>query len=155
MLYWIIAVAVAIIIIGMLTIFFLVRRHYERREVSYQNKLMQKQVDEVQHVYETMRGWRHDYHNHLQSLKVYVQNDQKPQAVSYLDRLEKDLESVDDLIRTGNVAMDAILNSKLSLAMQRGIAVDYSAAVPQKLTVRDIDLCVIIGNLIDNAVEAE
>ncbi len=154
MLYWIIAVAAAIIIIGMLVIFFLVRRHYERREVSYQNKLMQKQVDEVQHVYETMRGWRHDYHNHLQSLKVYVQNDQKSQAVSYLDRLEKDLESVDDLIRTGNVAMDAILNSKLSLAMQRGIAVDYSAAVPQKLTVRDIDLCVIIGNLIDNAVEA-
>ena len=89
MLYWIIAVAVAIIIIGMLVIFFLVRRHYERCEVSYQNKLMQKQVDEVQHVYETMRGWRHDYHNHLQSLKVYVQNDQKPQAVSYLDRLEK------------------------------------------------------------------
>ncbi len=154
MLYWIIGAAVAAVAIGMLIIFFLVRRHYERREVSYQNKLMQKQVDEVQHVYETMRGWRHDYHNHLQSLKVYVQNDQKPQAVSYLDRLEKDLESVDDLIRTGNVAMDAILNSKLSLAMQRGIAVDYSAAVPQKLTVRDIDLCVIIGNLIDNAVEA-
>lgn len=154
MIYWIIAAAAVAVVIGMLVIFFLVRRHYERREVSYQNKLLQKQVDEVQHVYETMRGWRHDYHNHLQSLKVYVQSDQKPQAVSYLDRLEKDLESVDDLIRTGNVAMDAILNSKLSLAMQRGIAVDYSAAVPQKLTVRDIDLCVIIGNLIDNAVEA-
>ena len=154
MVYWIIGAATVAIVLGMLIIFFILRRHYERREVSYQNKLMQKQVDEVQHVYETMRGWRHDYHNHLQSLKVYVQNDQKPQAVSYLDRLEKDLESVDDLIRTGNVAMDAILNSKLSLAKQRGIAVDYSAAVPQKLTVRDIDLCVIIGNLIDNAVEA-
>ena len=102
MLYWIIGAATVAVALGMLIIFYILRRHYERREVSYQNKLMQKQVDEVQHVYETMRGWRHDYHNHLQSLKVYVQNDQKPQAVSYLDRLEKDLASVDDLIRTGS-----------------------------------------------------
>lgn len=152
MLYWIIglAIAAAAAVAGIL----LLRKQYEKRETAYQAKLMQKQVEEVQHVYETMRGWRHDYHNHLQALKVYVQNDRKPQAIDYLNRLEKDLEDVNDLIQTGNVAMDAILNSKLSLAIQNGIEVDYTAAVPQTLSVRDIDLCIVIGNLIDNAVEA-
>ena len=50
--------------------------------------------------------------------------------------------------------LDAILNSKISLAEKNGIRVDYKAACPANLTVSDIDLCALIGNLIDNAVEA-
>ena len=49
---------------------------------------------------------------------------------------------------------DAILNSKISLAIHNGIPVDYKATVPKETTVTDIDLCVVIGNLIDNAVES-
>ena len=50
--------------------------------------------------------------------------------------------------------LDAILNSKISLAEKNGIHVDYKATCPAELTVSDIDLCALIGNLIDNAVEA-
>ncbi len=41
-------------------------------EYGYQNALLEKQVQEVQNIYLTMRGWRHDYHNHLQAMKAYV-----------------------------------------------------------------------------------
>ena len=44
----------------------------EERTIAYQNKLLEKQVQEVQNIYMTMRGWRHDYHNHLQAMKAYV-----------------------------------------------------------------------------------
>ena len=54
----------------------------------------------------------------------------------------------------GNINADAILNSKISLAIKKGIRVDYKATVPKELEVSDIDLCVVLGNLIDNAVEA-
>ena len=54
----------------------------------------------------------------------------------------------------GNINADAILNSKISLAIKKGIRVDYKATVPKALEVSDIDLCVVLGNLIDNAVEA-
>ena len=50
--------------------------------------------------------------------------------------------------------LDAILNFKISLAEKNGIRVDYKATCPAELTVSDIDLCALIGNLIDNAVEA-
>ncbi|MDE7028650.1 MAG: GHKL domain-containing protein [Lachnospiraceae bacterium] len=127
---------------------------YERRIASYQNKLLKNQVDEVHNVYLTMRGWRHDYHNHMQSVKAYLAMDNLEEARAYLDALEQDLDDINLLFNTGNINADAILNSKISLAIKKGIRVDYKATVPGELGVSDIDLCVVIGNLIDNAVEA-
>ena len=49
---------------------------------------------------------------------------------------------------------DAILNSKLSLAEQRGIRVNCKAILPKELSIEDVDLCVLLGNLLDNALEA-
>ena len=41
---------------------------YEKRIMIYQNKLLKKEMEEVHNIYLTMRGWRHDYHNHMQSM---------------------------------------------------------------------------------------
>lgn len=130
------------------------RKTYEESAVQYQNQLLTKQVNEVQNIYLTMRGWRHDYHNHLQTLKALLKVNQAEEARGYLDRLENDLDSINYLIESGNVNLDAILNSKLSLALKDEIEIHYKAEVPKDLTVSDIDLCVLIGNLIDNAVES-
>ena len=127
---------------------------YDRRVAAYQNKLLKNEVDEVHNLYLTMRGWRHDYHNHMQSVKAYLAMDSLEEARAYLDALEQDLDDINLLFNTGNINADAVLNAKISLAIKKGIQVDYKAAVPKTLAVSDIDLCVVIGNLIDNAVES-
>ena len=127
---------------------------YDRRVAAYQNKLLKNEVDEVHNIYLTMRGWRHDYHNHIQSVKAYLAMNNLAEARAYLDALEQDLEDINLLFNTGNINADAVLNAKISLAVKKGIKVDYKAVVPKTLAVSDIDLCVVIGNLIDNAVEA-
>lgn len=129
-------------------------RRSDRRIAAYQNKLLARQIAEVENLYLTMRGWRHDYHNHLQTLKARLDMGQAGEARAYLDSLEKDLDGIRALAETGNVCLDAILNAKLSIVLKRGIDLDFKAQVPSNLTVSDIDLCVILGNLIDNAVEA-
>ena len=129
-------------------------KYVEKKNIEYQNRLLERQVQEVQNIYMTMRGWRHDYHNHLQSMKAYVKMGQYEKLDEYLTLLEQDLDQVNQLIESGNVNLDAILNSKISLALKNGIEVDYKATCPEELTVSDIDLCALIGNLIDNAVEA-
>lgn len=129
-------------------------KHYEKSTASYQNKLLQNEIQEVHNIYLTMRGWRHDYHNHMQSLKAYLAMHNVEEAMEYLDKLETDLDDINLLFDTGNIGVDAILNSKISLALYHEIPVDYKATVPNKTTVTDIDLCVVIGNLIDNAVES-
>ncbi len=127
---------------------------YERRITAYQNKLLKNEVEEVHNLYLTMRGWRHDYHNHMQSLKAYLAMDSLKEAKEYLDKLEQELDDINLLFNTGNLNADAVLNSKISLALKKGIRVDYKAAVPEILPVSEIDLCAVLGNLIDNAVES-
>jgi len=130
------------------------RKSYEDAAAEYQNKILNQQVEEVQNIYFTMRGWRHDYHNHLQTLKAHLKMGQVDLASEYLGHLENDLDHVNEMIESGNVYLDAILNSKLSLAMKQDIEITYRAVVPEHLIVTEIDLCVLIGNLIDNAVES-
>ncbi len=126
----------------------------EKRIASYQNDIVAKHCDEVENIYRQMRGWRHDYHNHIQAMKAYLSLDQTDELNDYLGKLDADLLSVDTILKTGNVMVDAILNSKISLAQSKHISVNAKAVVPKTLRVQEIDLCVIIGNLLDNAIEA-
>ena len=125
-----------------------------RQIAAFQSDLMEKHIIEVENIYTQMRGWRHDYHSHIQTLKAHQALGQQVQITEYLNKLETDLTSVDTVIKSGNVMVDAILNSKLSLAKARGIAINAKALVPKNLTISEIDLCVIVGNLLDNAIEA-
>ena len=90
----------------------------------------------------------------MQSVKAYLAKDNIEEAKAYINRLEEDLADIRLLFDTGNLNVDAILNAKISLALENGIRCDYKAVIPKQLSVSDIDLCVVIGNLIDNAVEA-
>jgi two-component system sensor histidine kinase AgrC len=152
--WWMILLA-AVLIAGVIAIVLVVvHRRSDRRIVAYQNKLLARQIVEVENLYTTMRGWRHDYHNHLQTLKARLDMGQTDGAREYLDTLEQDLDGIRALAETGNVSVDAILNAKLSLVVKKGINLNFKATVPENLTVSDIDLCVILGNLIDNAMES-
>ena len=125
-----------------------------RRLTRFQNELVNRHYDEVESMYRKMRGWRHDYHNHIQVMKAHMTLGQYDEAEEYLNRLEEDLSKVDTVLKTGNVMVDAILNSKISLARSRSIAVDAKAIVPPELPVAEVDLSLIIGNMMDNAMEA-
>ncbi len=127
---------------------------YEKRILEYQRKAMEKQVAEVNEIYLTMRGWRHDYHNHLQKLSAHLQEGQIEEARKYISELGESLDNIKTKYQTGNVSLDAILNSKLSIVEKEKIAINCKVEIGENLTVSDIDLCILLGNLIDNAVEA-
>lgn len=145
----------AIILLLNLLLWIFAMPWYVNRTISrFQNNLVNRHYDEVETMYRKMRGWRHDYHNHIQTLKAYMDLRQYEQASLYLDRLETDLTTVDTVLKTGNVMVDAILNSKLTLLQERHIPTDATALVPQDIPISGIDLSVLIGNLLDNAMEA-
>lgn len=90
----------------------------------------------------------------------YISDGYDVEALHYLlkpvseEKLDTDLSTVDTVIKTGNKMADAILNSKISLAKSKNITVIADAHVPMTLTTKELDLCIIIGNLFDNAIEA-
>ena len=120
----------------------------------YQRELIDTHYQEVETMYKKMRGWRHDYRNHIQTMKVLAEKGDLEAIKEYLNKLDEDLATVDTVVKTGNAMADAILNSKISLAKSKGINVKVDAHVPVKLKMSELDLCVILGNLFDNAIEA-
>ena len=143
-----------LIIVSVISTILIFRSHYEKRLEDFQDSVLKKQRDEVQNIYQTMRAWRHDYHNHMQAIKALLSMGKKEELSEYLDNLEKDLDSIDIAIRTGNVGLDAILSSKVSIARKNDIEVNCTAKVPDELKISDVHLCAIVGNLLDNAIEA-
>lgn len=126
----------------------------DKRIAHYQQELIETHYREVENMYRQMRGWRHDYRNHIQVMKAYAAAENWEAIREYLDQLDEDLTHVDLAVKTGNPMTDAILNSKISLAKSRKIQVSADAHIPVKLSSPEIDLCCILGNLFDNAIEA-
>ena len=129
-------------------------RLIDKRIAAYQRELIEIHYAEVENMYRQIRGWRHDYRNHIQAMKVHAAQGDWEAVRAYLDALETDLAAVDTVLKTGNPMADAILNSKISLARSKGITVRADASVPVALGLSELDLCVILGNLFDNAIEA-
>ncbi len=126
----------------------------DKRVEAYQRELIETHYAEVENMYKQIRGWRHDYRNHIQTMKAYAAEGDLESINDYLDKLDIDLKTVDIVIKTGNKMVDAIVNSKISLAKSKNVPVKADANIPVALTISEIDLCVIIGNLFDNAIEA-
>ena len=129
-------------------------KRIDKQLASYQQELIETHYREVENMYRQVRGWRHDYRNHIQTMKAYAAAGDWEAIKNYLDLLDTDLNTVDTVIKTGNAMTDAILNSKISLAKSKDIQVSADAHIPVKLKTSEIDLCCILGNLFDNAIDA-
>ena len=132
----------------------LLSRLIDKRLAAYQRELIEIHYAEVENMYRQMRGWRHDYRSHIQVLKAHAAQGDWEAVAAYLDELETDLTAVDTVVKTGNAMADAILNSKISLARSKQIEVRADASIPVELALSELDLCIILGNLFDNAIEA-
>lgn len=122
--------------------------------VEYQTEQSEKHLAEVRSIHREMRGYKHDFHHHLQTLKGQLEAGKTERALAYIEQLDEQLMNVDSLLKTGNVSLDAILSAKIAQAKAENIAVTVKANVPDSLTISDLELSIIIGNLLDNAIEA-
>lgn len=151
---WIIGIGICLLAGNAAFLFLWIPRYVDRRIECFQSDLVDQHYAEVESMYRTMRGWRHDYHNHIQAMKAYAQLGKYDELMVYLGKLDESLYQVDQVIKTGNLMADAILNSKLGLMKSRNIRTDVTVHVPGQMKPSDMDLCVLVGNLLDNAIEA-
>ena len=121
---------------------------------EYQTEQSRQHLGEVQSIYQEMRGYKHDFHHHLQTLKGQLEAGETKRALAYIEQLDRQLMNVDTLLKTGNVSLDAILSAKIAQAKGAGIAVTVKANVPDRLLLSDLELSILVGNLLDNAIEA-
>lgn len=125
------------------------REQYERHLKS-----QVKHLDEILLKQEELRRVRHDMNNQLVAIQGYFHEGDIAGGEAYVTSLLQNLQTPSSRIRTGNSALDAILSTKKALAESKGITVDMEVQISDQLPLEPVDVCVIFGNALDNAIEA-
>lgn len=102
-----------------------------------------------------LRAQRHDFLNHIQVVYSLLEMEEYAEATGYLERVYDELKSVSRVMRTKMTAFNALLQVKSAACEERGIALELDIrSTLEKLSVPPWELCCIIGNLMDNAMDA-
>lgn len=134
----------------------LTKEKYVEEELKTQNQLAALQMrsqDEVNYMYQSILSLKHDMNNHLHTISGYIQVGEYTKAKEYVEKIAGEISRVKSF-HSGNSTVDALIGSKTALAEMSGIAVHTDMDVPPELKIADRDLTVLIGNLYDNAIDA-
>lgn len=132
------------------------REKHVEEELKTQNQLIALQMrsqDEVNNMYQNILSLKHDMNNHLHTISGYMQVGEYTKAQEYARKIAGEVSKIKSF-HSGNAVIDALIGSKTALAEMNGIRVDVDMAVPPELKITDGDLTVMIGNLYDNAIDA-
>lgn len=127
-----------------------IQRELLQREKTYYCAQLHQQEKSQQEI----RRMRHDMKNHLLALSGLLKRGERDRAERYLVELQEILEQNFIYSKSGNTVVDSIVNYKLSQATELNAVVKAHVVIPIKLDMEETDLVVILGNLLDNALEA-
>ncbi len=102
---------------------------------------------------EALRSFRHDYKNHIIVINSMFEQGDTEGAKRYFEKLKSDTSSSVNSFSTGNSVVNSLLNVKKADAEKCNAVIDFSGIVPEK-GIDGKDMCICVGNLIDNALEA-
>ena len=117
--------------------------------------LKNKQNDEdIIRMYKEMRGLRHDFKNHISAILALIERGAKESSIKYIYELDNKINKFDKYVYTENIAVDSILANKIKIAKEKNIDINLELDIQTQINIPDIDMCTILGNLIDNSIEA-
>lgn len=110
-----------------------------------------KQVEESMAQY---RQLRHELRNYMFYVEQLIKNKEYERLEHYIETIHCREYSVTDAIDTGNRVVSALLNQKKAFASSSQIQTDIQVMLPERCPFQDVELCSVIANLFDNAIEA-
>ena len=126
----------------------------QKKEYAYQIKAYDKQVSEKTIMTKEIRKAKHDMKNNMIYLQELLKNNPE-EAKEYLNEyIGSTFEKGKEFAKSGNLPVDAILNYKYMDAVEKGINIELQMKIPDTMPYKSSDLCVVLGNLLDNAIEA-
>jgi sensor histidine kinase YesM len=142
-------------------IYYLFNKLIEDFNIKTHYKLLKQQIDfQVNHYKDLemsnseIRSLRHDIKNHLQCLNELIRTEKKQEAQKYIQSVADILTVNNRLITTGNSVLDSILNAKLMVINEKNINFNYTIEIPREIKIEPVDICILFGNSLDNAIEA-
>lgn len=143
-------------------IFEIYQKLYENMEIERENaiflqqlKLISKHEDEQEKMRQEQREFRHNLVNFCIGLKANVKEGKVEQAIDAIDMImEQGTENNHAILNCGNDLIDSLINHKYKIAKEHDIRFEMNIHVPNKLPIAYGDLSIVLGNMLDNAIEA-
>lgn len=132
-----------------------VREAVNARKVKEQADMLENALGQLEDLNDTLRAQRHDFMNHLQVVFSLIELGEHKSAANYIEKIFGDIQKVGKTLKTSHPAINALLAAKISDCEGRGIAVDMKIeSTWQLLPVSSWEMCRVLGNIIDNAMDA-
>lgn len=125
------------------------KEHLEQRAQAYIN-----QLHIINQTQENIAIIRHDLKFHISTLHSLIEDQKSLLAIEYLSSMIESINFVDEYAKSGNAEIDAILNYKIYEAKKLQIEVALNLYIPKEMNIQTFDIIAILGNLLDNAIEA-
>ena len=158
-LYTNIFICLLILVLNFIVLVFreiLFREKFDNKKLKEYNQLIRMQLrgqGEVAEMYSNIRSLKHDMNNHLHTISGYMQMNEYERAEEYIQNIIGEISAM-KLYQSGNPTMDALIGSKTTLAKAQNIQVDIEMSVPRELKMAPEDMVILLGNLYDNAIDA-
>lgn len=132
-----------------------IREAFSARRMGEEAHMLEDAYNQLEDLNNTLRAQRHDFMNHLQVVYSLIEMEENQEARSYIEQVYGDIQKVGRALKTAVPALNALLAAKLSDCEAKGIQMrlDIRSSF-EKLPVSDWEMCRILGNLIDNAMDA-
>jgi len=125
------------------------------RRVHEQTKMLEEACGQLEALNMTLRAQRHDFMNHLQVVGSLVEMKEYGAAEEYIHRVYGDIQAVSSTLKTRVPAVNALLRVKIEESQKRGVFLDLHVyALWDGLPLQGWEMCRVLGNLIDNALDA-
>ena len=122
--------------------------------LEQQEHSLNQYVEEAKTRYDETKSLRHDIRNHIAVVKKLLQNGKLEEAITYMEDLDDMAEKMSFPCSTNNPVVDILVGNKLGIAKSMGIDVDCFLLLPYPCGIRDIDICIVLSNALDNAIHA-
>ena len=115
---------------------------------------LNRYVEEAKARYDETKSFRHDIRNHIAVVKNLLQSGKLEEAVSYMEAMDDIAEKMSFPCSTNNPVVDILVGNKMGIAKSMGIDADCSLLLPYPCDIKDIDICIVLSNALDNAIHA-
>ena len=122
--------------------------------LEQQEHSLNQYVEEAKARYDRTKSFRHDIRNHIAVVKKLLQSEKLEEAVTYMEDMDDMAEKMSFPCSTNNPAVDILVGNKLGIAKSMGIDVGCSLLLPYPCSIKDIDICIVLSNALDNAIHA-
>ena len=110
--------------------------------------------EEIIDMYTRMIRWKHDARNHISMILGLLEAGTKEEVISYINEITSNITKLDKNMYSNNIAINSILMSKMKMAEEKNIKVNLNLKIDSEIKISNVDICIIMGNLLDNSIEA-